>query len=204
MTKKILYVVGVILALLVVIDTVSVFAPKTVEKLSASSNINSINFVPNATVGGDTYTMAFNGSTIMTINGQFVMDAAGYSGPFATSTTFTAAQLSVDLNQQWLGTTAVATATLPVATTTFLAYGSPALGALFPFKATNDSTNTINYVAGASTTFKCETQGVGTSTVIGGCSSTQVSIPAASTAYATMYWDTGSSTEVIEWGNSYH
>ena len=69
MTKKILIALGAVFAILIVIDTVAVFSPKAV-RLSASSNINSINLVPNTTVGGDTYGLAVNGTQIVDVNGN--------------------------------------------------------------------------------------------------------------------------------------
>lgn len=128
----------------------------------------------------------------------------GFNGPFSTSSALTAAQFCSTTNQLWSGTSALATSTLPSATSTYALCGSnAAFGAWNVNFITNNSTNTVNIVAGPGTTFLCETQGVGTSTIVGGCSTSQVSVLASTTAQAIGYWDGSSSSLYILWGNSW-
>lgn len=136
--------------------------------------------------------------------GDVITAAGGFSSSLATSTTLTPAQFCAVTNQQWNNIPATATDTLPSATSTYVACGSPSFGAINSFnQITNDSTNTLNIVAGTGMTFKCETQGVGTTTVIGGCTSSQVSIPSSSTAVFAGWWE-ASGTMFLDVGNSYH
>ena len=128
--------------------------------------------------------------------------AVGFSVAYTTSTALTGPQFCYQ-NQLWSGTTALATDTLPAATTTFATCGAN-LGALIPGFVTNDSTNTVNLVAGSGDVFLCETQGAGTSTVVGACTASQVSVLASSTVNLTSYFDTGSSTLKILIGNNNH
>ena len=230
MNKKI---IGLVVALAIVVGAVAgIIAHWTSNPTTVAgyypSNYSSIFVTPNK-ANGDTYTLAwgkspYGTSTILIdVNGNIVgnivqtsssknafgpvfLSASGYAPSLATSTTFTGSQLSAITNQVWQNTNAIATATLPAATTTYLAFGNPNLGEQFAFQVTNDSTNTINYVAGTNVSFKCETQGVGTDTLASSatCSSSQVSISATSTVGAQIYWDTASSSEVILWGNQWH
>ena len=128
--------------------------------------------------------------------------AVGFSVAYTTSTALTGAQFCYQ-NQLWSGTSALATDTLPAATTTFASCGAN-LGALLPGFLTNDSTNTVDVVAGSGDVFLCETQGVGTSTVVGGCTASQLSVLASSTVSFQSYYDTSSSTLKIVVGNNNH
>lgn len=157
--------------------------------------------VSSITQNGTTSVNVLNGITTMN---ESIVGNQGFNGPFTTSTTLTPAQFCGTTNEQWLGTSAAATATLPAATSSFVACGSPANGAWNGNWITNDSTNTLTVVAGTGMTFKCETQGVGTTTVIGGCTSSQISIPATSTVQVTGFWDAGSSTFYLNFGNMFH
>lgn len=137
--------------------------------------------------------------------GNFDQGTNGWSAPspISTSTTITPTQFCQTASQIFQNTTALATETLPAATSTWLACGSPAFGAWSTQIIVNNSTNTVNIVAGTGSTFQCETQGVGTTTIVGGCTATQISIPATSTVAVFGYWIT-SSTQYIDWGNMYH
>lgn len=129
---------------------------------------------------------------------------SGWSSTLSTSTTLTAGQFCATTHQRWIGTTALATETLPTALAAYQACGSTAgFGAYNGNLITNDSTNTLNIVAGTGMKFECETQGVGTSTIVGGCTASQVSILASDTAEATGYWDGSSSVMDILWGNNW-
>ena len=141
-------------------------------------------------------------------NAQFnnvTLGVTGFTNSFSTSTTLTPAQFCATTNEQWINTTALATATLPAATSTYLACtgGFGANGAWQDQFVTNDSTNTVNIVAGTGMTFKCETQGVGTTTVVGGCTSSQISISSGTVVSASGFWDNGSGTMYINWGNEW-
>jgi hypothetical protein len=145
------------------------------------------------------------GGTVVT--NEVINGAAGFNGPFSTSTALTAAQFCGTTNELWANTTAVATATLPSATSTWALCGSGAsFGSWNNNLITNDSTNTINIVAGAGMAFRCETQGVGTDTYAGGvlCTASQVSLLATSTLQVSGYWDNSSSSMVLMFGNMFH
>ena len=129
--------------------------------------------------------------------------AAGFSGVYATSTALTPAQYAYQ-NILVNNTTALATGTLPAATTTYASYGSANFGVPFPTVITNDSTNTFNLVAGTGDTFLCETQGVGTTTVLGGCTASQLSVNPTSTLSLQSYFDAASGTMKILVGNMNH
>jgi hypothetical protein len=130
----------------------------------------------------------------------------GFSNTFSTSTALSAAQFCGTTNERWIGTTALATATLPSATSTYLACtgGFGALGGWQNQLITNDSTNTVNFVAGPGMSFLCETNGVGTTTIVGGCTQSQVSVNASSVVATGGFWDAGSSTMYITWGNEWY
>lgn len=135
---------------------------------------------------------------------SIVNSAGGFTATISTSTALTAAQFCATANIRFLGSNASVTSTFPSATSTFVACGSGALGGWETQLVTNDSTNTVNFVPGAGMTFLCETQGVGTTTVVGGCTSSTVAINSASVVLATGFWDSGSSTMYIMWGNLFH
>lgn len=134
-----------------------------------------------------------------TVTSQLIEGSQGFQ-IFSTSTALTTQQLLTTSNEQWINTTAVATATLPAATTTWLAAGSPAYGSWNANWVTNNSTNTVNTVAGAGMVFKCAN---GTSTIVGvSCSPTVFSLPASTTVWVQGFWIT-SSTFWINWGSVY-
>lgn len=139
--------------------------------------------------------------------GDFVWSANGYSQTFSTSSALTAAQFCATSNQEWLSSgAAVETSTLPAATSTWVACGSPALGAINTNFISNEGTSSVNVVAGTGMTFMCETQGVGTTTLATGvqCTSSQVTVNANSNVEVQGFWNTASSSMQIMWGNEYH
>lgn len=130
--------------------------------------------------------------------------SSGFTSSFTTSTVISAATFCGPTNTQWTAIINVsATATLPAATTTYAACNNPQLGAVVAGQVTNDSTNTVTYVAGTGQNFKCETQGVGTSTVVGGCTSSTFAVPSSTTVLFSSYFDTASSVQKITVGNAY-
>lgn len=133
---------------------------------------------------------------------QQTPNSSGFSTPYTTSTALTGSQFCYQ-NQLWSGTGALATDTLPSATTTYASCGAN-FGVLIPGFLTNDSTNTVAVVAGTGDVFLCETQGVGTSTVVGGCSASALSVLASSTISFQSYFDTSSGTLKIVVGNNNH
>ena len=135
--------------------------------------------------------------------GDFVLAANGYGATITTSTALTPTQYCQATVQYYNNLTATVTTTLPSATSTYLACGNPSFGAYSPEVIINDSTNTVNFVAGTGDIFRCETNGVGTSTITGGCTSSQVSVLGSTTVQVFGYW-TSSSTNYIEWGNNFH
>lgn len=142
-------------------------------------------------------------SNIVTNN--LIQGSGGFSNTFSTSTTLTTSQFCLTTNQRWLNTTALATSTLPAATTTYAACGSSVgFGAWNDNWITNDSTNTVNIVPGTGMKFKCETNGVGTTTIIGGCSTSLLSMPASTTLQIQGWWDGASSTMYLNVGNMYY
>ena len=158
----------------------------------------------NGLFAGTSQQWKVTGSGNMTVN-NVRYGSSGFSGSYSTSTALTASQFCASTNDLWTGTSALATATLPSSQSAYAQCGSDAsFGSWHGGLVTNDSTNTVNYVAGASTTFRCETSGIGTTTVIGGCTSSQVSLNATSTAQVSWYWDNSSSSLVILWGNMFH
>lgn len=130
--------------------------------------------------------------------------SSGFSQSISTSTSLAANSLCNPTNIQFLGTTALATATIAAATSSYSACASPAFGFSSEGLFVNDSTNTVNLVAGTGVAFLCETNDVGTSTISGVCTASQVSIPATSTMYFSSYFDSSSSTQKIIVGNTWH
>lgn len=149
----------------------------------------------------------FNVISNIATNG-LIEGASGFSQTFNTSTVLTAAQFCSTTNQRFVGgptSGAVMTSTLPSATSTWQLCGNAGgFGAWNYNLITNDSTSTINMVAGPGQIFQCETNGVGTTTVVGGCTNSFVSINPSSTVQVTGYWDAGSSTFHMLWGNQFH
>lgn len=188
------------------------------------TNYSSLFVTPNA-ANGDTYTLAWGATpysaatTLIDSVGNWVGNIVqssstgvavlndvvqgSFSSTNSTSTTLTPAQFCANTNQRWLGTTALATATLPAATSSFAVCGG-SFGAWNLNLVTNDSTNTVDVVAGTGMTFRCETNGVGTTTIIGGCTSSLVAINPTSTVQFMGYWDGASSTMTILVGNEWH
>ena len=202
MTKKILTYIGISLVIILVLaDTVATFSPRTI-KLGASANMNSINLVPNTTVGGDTYALALNGSTVLDTNGNLSINdlqqgILGYV-TLTTSTVLTPAQLCAATAIRVANTLANATITIAAATSTWAVCGiNP--GQWSVSRVINDSTNTVSVVAGTGDTFQYVTTGMGTTTYSG----TNGIVPATSTMEITGQWDT-SSTLYMEFGPTYH
>lgn len=134
-----------------------------------------------------------------------IQSGSGFSQSVSTSTAFAASSFCTPTNIQFIGTSALATGTYPAATSSYASCASPALGASVEGLFVNDSTNTVNLIAGTGTSFKCETSDVGTSTISSGaCTSSQVTIPATSTMYFSQYFDSSSSTLVVDVGNTWH
>jgi hypothetical protein len=131
-----------------------------------------------------------------------VQSAGGFVASYATSTAYTLS--CTPQNVQWLGTSAVATGTINAATSTFASCPNlDNLGTSVGGLVVNDSTNTVNYTAGTGVVFKCETSGVGTSTVVGGCSATGFSILASSTIQENAFFDSSSSSLIVVVGNNF-
>lgn len=139
------------------------------------------------------------------ITNDLIIGSAGFSNTFSTSTTLTVTQFCSTTNQRWLNTTALATSTLPSATATYAGCGSlVGFGAWNANWITNDSTNTVNIVPGTGMKFKCETNGVGTTTVSGSCTTSLLSMPASTTLQIQGWWDGSSSTMYLNVGNMYY
>ena len=129
---------------------------------------------------------------------------AGFIHSFSTSTAIATTDFCSSANVQWLGTSALATGTLPAATTTFAACpGLNNLGASVSGNIINDSTNTVAYSPGTGDVFKCETSGAGTSTVLGTCTASTFTILASSTVNYQVFFDNSSSSLVFLVGNNY-
>jgi hypothetical protein len=134
-----------------------------------------------------------------------VQSAGGFVASYSTSTVYTIG--CSPTNIQWLGTSALATATIQAATTTFAAcpnlnnFGTSVGG-----KIVNDSTNTVAYAAGTGVVYKCETNGVGTSTIGSGgtCTASGFTLLASSTVDYSALFDGTSSTLIIDVANNYH
>lgn len=155
-------------------------------------------------IGSQPFGLNTGGTYVTGFFGDLVQGAGGFSLTISTSTTLTPAQFCAQTNVRYLNSTASVTTTFPAATSTWLACGSGAYGGWENQIVTNDSTNTAVFVAGTGMTFQCETTGPGTTTVLGGCTSSTVSINATSTAFVSGYWDGASSTFVMVWGNEFH
>ena len=151
----------------------------------------------------------YNGGTAPNANVPFLVNdmvqgSLGWSFTINSSTAFSAGQFCSTGALLVVSSSASVTSTLPAATSTYALCGQYAgLGAFSQQLIDNESTNTVNVVAGTGTTFRCETQGVGTTSVVGGCTASQVSINPTSTAWVTGFW-TNSSTQVLIFGNEYH
>lgn len=131
-----------------------------------------------------------------------VQSAGGFTASLTTSTAYTLACNPTNID--WVSTTAAATGTLAAATTTFAACPNLANpGTSVSGLIVNDSTNTVAYAVGAGVTVKCETSGVGTSTVSGGCTGTTFSILASTTIQYNAFFDGSSSTLVLTVGNNF-
>lgn len=134
-----------------------------------------------------------------------IQSGSGFSQFLSTSTALAATSFCTPTNIQFIGTSATATGTLATATSTYAACNSPAFGASVEGLIVNDSTNTVNLVAGTGVLFKCETSDVGTSTISSGaCTQTQVSVPASTTMYFAQFFDGSSSTLKIDVGNTWY
>jgi len=144
------------------------------------------------------------GATQLAVVNDLILASAGYSLTVNTSTALTAAQFCGTTHFQVLGTSALATTTLPAATSTYNVCGANAgLGSYSTQLISNNSTNTANFVAGTGTTFRCADIGVGTTTNSGVCTASQVSLTTSSDVFATGYW-TGTSTQIIVWSTQSH
>ncbi len=136
---------------------------------------------------------------------SFTQGIAGFSGTFSTTSTLTGAQFCGTTNLRVLNTTATITLTTPAATSSWVACGSPTgYGGWQEQIITNDSTNSVVFAAGTGVKFLCNTTGVGTTTVLGGCTSSTVTVNATSTAKTWGFWDAASSSLYIQWGSQYH
>jgi hypothetical protein len=158
-------------------------------------------FAPAPKLGSYTNGGVINGNVV--VNG-LVQGSLGFNPTLNTSTALTPTQFCQTTNMRWVGQVA-ATATLPSATSSYLACtgGFGNYGAWNGSYVSNDGTTTVNFVAGTGDSFLCEDQGAGTSTVIGGCTTSQFSVLASTTVYVTGYWDNTSSSLYILVGNSY-
>lgn len=177
---------------------IGVFSFSSVPKLGSYSPVTAGGFVTQTNLAG------VNVLTALTVAGNITnCGTTGYYNATGTAT-LTAAQFLSVCNFLIATSSANVTTTFPAATTTYLAANSPAFGGYQIQMITNDSTNTATFVPGTGMAFKCETQGVGTTTVVGGCTSNLVTLSATSTASAIGYWDNASSSFVIMWGNQWH
>jgi hypothetical protein len=124
---------------------------------------------------------------------------AGFSQVVNASTTLTPGQFCGTTSVHITNTTAAITLTLPAATTTYVACGSPAPGAYSQELLVNDSTNTVTVAAGTGMTLMNQTQGPGTTTIAGVINT----IPATSTELVTGIWASSSSFYVMN-GDIFH
>lgn len=190
---------GILLAIVAVAVVIAGFSFSSFShRLGSYSPITDGGFITQTNPAG------FNVLTALTVAGNIT--SCGTTGYFTTTSTqtLTAGQFLSICNDLITGTSANVTTTFPAATTTYATAGSPAFGGYQLQIVTNNSTNTATFVPGTGMTFRCETNGVGTTTVIGGCASTLVTLNPTSTVLAYGYWDTASSSFVILWGNEYH
>lgn len=140
---------------------------------------------------------------VIAVNG-IIQAVSGWTGTISTSSILTAGQVCGTNHLRYLGSTALVTTTFPSALAIYNACGSQgAFGSYNGNLITNDSSNTVDFVAGSGIKFECETNGVGTSTIIGGCTNNQVSLLASDTVQSTGYWDNSSSILDILWGNNW-
>lgn len=134
---------------------------------------------------------------------ELIQAISGFSGTLSTSTTLSAGQFCGTTNQRWvsgLTSGATMTSTLPTAMAAYAVCGSLAgFGAYNGNIVTNDSTSTLSIVAGTGMTFKCPTTNFSTTTIVTGCTSSQITVLASTTVIATGYWDSSSSTMRIMW-----
>lgn len=133
-----------------------------------------------------------------------VQSASGFSQSLSASSTLAATSFCDPTNIQFLGSNAVTTSTLPAATSTYASCpNSVNFGASVGGLIVNDSTNTANFAVGTGDVVKCETNGVGTSTVSGTCTASAFQILASTTVSYQMFFDSSSSTLVFLVGNNY-
>lgn len=133
-----------------------------------------------------------------------VQSASGFSQVIAASSTLAATSFCSPTSIQFSGNTAALTITTPAGTSTFAACANLVNnGASVSGLLVNDSTNTVTFANGTGVSFKCETVGVGSSTISGGCTNTGFNILATSTVQYTEYFDAGSSSLVFAVGNNF-
>lgn len=122
--------------------------------------------------------------------GDIIQGVNGWSQTLTATTTITAANFCSGTSILIANTTGTITVTLPAATTTWVACGSPTFGGWSTQLIANESTNTV-VVAG------------GTGTYVRVASGTSLSIAASSTLLASGYW-VNSSTLIIADGVTSH
>ena len=136
-----------------------------------------------------------------------VQSYAGFLHTFSTSTVLATTDFCGNANTEWLNESgSAATGTVPAATSTYAACSAlNNLGASVSGNIMNESTNTVAYLGGTGVTFKCETTGVGTSTVAPGgtCTATGFTLLASSTVNYQVFFDTSSSSLIFLVGNNY-
>lgn len=184
--------------------------------IGAVTGLNSINLTPSSGAG-DTYSMAVNGNTAVDINGNLagqiiqtslsnvnvitgttvtndlIQGSAGFALTLSTSTALTAAQFCAATSIRVVGTPAAMTLTLPAATSSWLACGSPNAGSWSTEIIVNDSTNTVTIAGGTGVSLR------------NGSSSTAIAsnvLNQTSTMIATGIWDTTSTLYINQ--ESYH
>lgn len=182
-------------------------------KFGASTGLSSLLLSPSASLG-DTYGIRIGATTTEDMNGNLVapilqtnpaalnimlganlfgdvvQGANGFSLSMSTSTTITPTQFCSFTSQIASNTVANVSTTLPAATTTYLACGSPAFGAWSQQIIANESTNTLSLVAGSGTTIRY-TNGASTT------------LAASSTWFATGFWE-ASGTLIINISPTMH
>lgn len=133
-----------------------------------------------------------------------VQSASGFSQSISVSSTLGATSFCEPTNIQFLGSTGATTSTLPAATSTYASCANLVnFGASVNGSIVNDSTNTANFTVGTGDVVKCETNGVGTSTVSGTCTATGFQILASSTINYFTFFDSTSSIEIFLVGNNF-
>lgn len=126
-----------------------------------------------------------------TITNELIQGAGGFSAPspISTSTSLTAAQFCATTAIKVINTPANATLTLPTATSTWLACGSPAAGSWSTQVIINDSTNTVSEVAGVG----MHLQNASATTAIAGA------LLSPSSTWTVMgIWDTTSTLDILQ------